>query len=65
MLYIQVETLGGIISMQRVNTSNMFYLLDNLEEHINYSIEVRAFTSMGPGPYSDPIINQTLQDGEH
>ena len=65
-LYVPVaETLGGVISMQIVNTSNMFHLLDNLEEHVEYTIQVRAFTSVGPGPYSDPIINQTLQDGKH
>ena len=63
-LYVQLETFGDVISMRVVNTSDMFYLLDNLEEYVNYTIQVRAFTSVGPGPYSDPIINQTLQDGK-
>ena len=62
--YIPHETFGNVISMQIVNTSDMFYLLDNLEEYVNYTISVRAFTSVGPGPYSDPITKQTLQDGK-
>lgn len=62
--YIPLETFGGVISMQIVNTSDMFYLLDNLEEYVNYTVSVRAYTSVGPGPYSDPITNQTLQDGK-
>ena len=63
-LYLPLETFGGTINIQIVNTSNMFLLLDNLEEYVNYTIQVRAFTSVGPGPFSDPITNQTLQDGK-
>lgn len=63
-LYVPLETFGDVISMRIVNTSDMFYLLGNLEEYVNYTIQVRAFTSVGSGPHSDPIINQTLQDGK-
>lgn len=63
-LYLPLETFGGTINIQIVNTSNMSFLLDDLEEYVNYTIQVRAFTSVGPGPFSDPIINQTLQDGK-
>lgn len=63
-LYVPLNTFGGVIGMQSQNTADMLYLLENLEEYVNYSISVRAYTSIGPGPYSDPIISQTLQDGK-
>ena len=62
--YIPLETFGDTIGTKMVNTSDLFYLLDNLEEYVNYNISVRAYTSAGPGPYSDPITNQTLQDSK-
>ena len=36
--------------------------VDDLEEFVNYTIEVRAYTAIGPGPYSSPIDAQTLPD---
>ena len=39
------------------------YIIENLEEFTNYSIEVTAVT-VGEGPYSTPIIVVTDQDGE-
>ena len=30
----------------------------------NYSISVRAYTIVGPGPYSAGIVKQTLEDGK-
>ena len=38
------------------------YIIENLEEFTNYSIEVTAVT-VGEGPYSTPIIVITDQDG--
>ena len=38
--------------------------LTGLEEDVNYSIRIRAYTSIGPGPYSSPVEVQTLQDSE-
>ena len=40
-------------------------LVDGLEEFTNYTIEVRAYTAVGPGPYSSPIEVMTLTDGKH
>ena len=34
-----------------------------LEEYVEYNISVRAFTSVGPGPYSDPVTERTFEDG--
>ena len=44
------------------NTSDLEFIIMNLEEFTNYSITVRAYTSVGPGPYTVPIINQTFED---
>ena len=38
--------------------------VDGLEEFTNYTIEVRAYTAIGPGPYSDPINVRTLPDSK-
>ena len=39
--------------------------VDKLEEFTNYTIQVRAYTAVGPGPYSDPLDVQTLPDRKH
>ena len=37
--------------------------LGGLEEYVEYNISVRAYTSVGAGPYSDGIVERTLEDG--
>ena len=37
--------------------------LTGLEEYVEYSIRVRAYTSVGAGPYSDVVMERTQQDG--
>ena len=44
------------------NVSIFEVVLSGLEEYVNYSIRVRAYTSEDPGPYSDVIYETTLQD---
>ena len=39
--------------------------LNGLEEFVNFNIEVRAYTAVGPGPYSSPIEVMTLQDSKY
>ena len=36
--------------------------LQNLEAFVEYSIAVRAYTSVGAGPFSPVVNNQTFQD---
>ena len=36
--------------------------LTGLEEYVEYSISVRAYTSVGPGPYSDGVVERTFED---
>ena len=66
-LYEPLETFGGQITSDTVNTSNgsvLMMVLSDLEEYVEYIISVRAYTSTGPGPYSDPVTERTLEDGE-
>ena len=64
--YEPLEMFGGLISTETVNASNgsVFTMaLTGLEEYVEYNISVRAYTSAGPGPYSDPVTERTFEDG--
>ena len=52
----------SMINVTIVDSSTFEVVLSELEEYVNYSIRVRAYTSEGPGPYSDVIYERTLQD---
>ena len=39
-------------------------LLQSLEEFVEYSFSVRAYTVVGPGPFSPPVTNTTFEDRE-
>ena len=45
-----------------VNPTGMAVNLTNLQEYVEYNISVRAYTIIGPGPYSDPVTERTLED---
>ena len=65
--YEPLETFDGQISTDTVNITNISILstdLTGLEEFVQYNISVRAYTSVGPGPYSDPVTVRTLEDGK-
>ena len=38
-------------------------MLNGLEEYVIYSVRVKAYTSIGEGPYSSPENERTLEDG--
>ena len=62
--YDPLETFDGQISTETTNTSLMCTNLTGLEEYVEYNISVRAYTSEGPGPYSDPVTERTNADGK-
>ena len=61
-----LETFGGQITSDTVNTSDgsVLMILTGLEEYVEYNISVRAYTSVGPGPYSDGVVERTDTDSE-
>ena len=60
--YDPLETFKGQISTETVNITACT-LLTGLEEYVEYNISVRAYTSVGPGPYSRRVTERTLTDG--
>ena len=51
-------------NLTTTNGSQLTVELEGLEEYIEYSVRVRAYTSVGPGPFSVAMVTRTLQDGE-
>ena len=50
------------LSTSSISTSNLTVVIRNLQEYVQYSLSVRAYTIVGPGPYSDPVTQRTLED---
>ena len=44
-------------------TIDMTVNLRNLQEYVEYNINVRAYTSIGFGPFSTEITERTFEDG--
>ena len=51
-------------NLTTTNGSQLMVELDGLEEFVNYSVRVRAYTSVGSGPFSAAVMTRTLEDGE-
>ena len=51
-------------STELISFDQTFFLLQNLSEAVNYSIEVTAVTGAGEGPYSPPVFVVTDEDGK-
>ena len=62
-LYVPLETFDGAIGPLSVNVTQRMTTLTDLQEYVNYTISVRAYTSVGAGPYSNGIIQITNQAG--
>ena len=63
-MYEPLMTFGGLITTLTVNTTNLSITLMDLEEYVEYNISVRAYTSVGPGPYSVGIVRRIFEDGK-
>ena len=50
------------LTTSSVNTTSLTVVINGLQEYVEYNISVRAFTIIGPGPYSDPVTERTLED---
>ncbi len=63
-LYQPLETFNGNITTQTMNVTERSANLTDLEEFVNYTISVRAYTSEGEGPYSEEMIVMTPEDSK-
>ena len=48
-----------------VNSTMFTTVVTGLEEYVEYSIRVRVYTSVGPGPYNDVVTVTTNEDGNY
>ena len=55
----------NILELDSINTTDLMIVICGLQEYVEYNISVRAYTSVGPGPYSDPVTQRTLEDGKY
>ena len=62
--YIPLEDFDGAIGKNTTNVSALSVILMRLQEYVNYTISVRAYTSAGAGPYSDPVSVLTYEDSK-
>ena len=53
-----------ILELDSINTTNLMIVISGLQEYVEYDISVRAYTSVGPGPFSVAVTNRTFEDGE-
>ena len=60
--HVPLEIYGEEITTNTSNGSVLMMVLTGLEEYVEYNISVRAYTSVGPGPYSDTITERIDAD---
>ena len=64
--YQPLMTFNGALmtAIASVNASVFELELNGLEEFVEYNISVRAYTSVGAGPYSPEVTERTNEDGK-
>ena len=50
--------------LRQTNGSQLSLALTNLEEFVEYTIRIRAYTSVGFGPFSPNVSNETFMDSK-
>ena len=53
-----------ILELDSVNTTDLMIEISGLQEYVEYNISARAYTSVGPGPFSVAVSNRTFEDGK-
>ena len=62
--YEPLVTFGTLVKKALITDSaNVSITLVDLEEYVEYNISVRAYTSVGPGPFTLETSVQTEEDG--
>ncbi len=65
--YAPLDTFDGQLSTEHLITTTVSVMevsLNGLQEYVEYSISVRAYTDVGAGPFSPDVMQRTLEDGE-
>ena len=62
-LYTPLQTFGGAIGTENMTVTEQMATLTGLQEYVEYNISVRAYTSVGAGPYSDGMVERTSEAG--
>ncbi len=64
-LYRPLETFSGTLQtvIRNVSMTEMSVVLIDLQEFNSYNISIRAYTSVGEGPYSEDLTVITLENG--
>ena len=64
--YTPLENFTGVIGINSTNMSGSYLSVSlvGLQEYVNYSIQIRAYTIEGPGPYSNPVLQITLENSK-
>ena len=52
-------------SMMNVSEFDLSVNLIELQEYVNYTVSVRAYTGVGAGPYSNKVTILTPEDGKY
>ena len=62
---VEVDPLDfiDILTTINVNNTNFSTVITGLQESVEYNIVVRAYTTVGPGPFSLPVTARTFEDG--
>ena len=63
--YEPLMTFGGGLMTMTMNTSDTSVVVGELQEYVQYNISVRAYTSVGHGPFSPSVDNRTFEDGKY
>ena len=63
-LYQPMETFNDTISSNLMISNQTSILIADLQESVLYNISVRAYTSVGEGPFSEEVLAMTFEDSK-
>ncbi len=65
-MYSQLNDRQEVVFTNITNTSasDLSVTLQYLQEFVNYNISVRAYTNVGPGPFSGTVMGLTFEDSK-
>ena len=53
----------NILDSDSINTTDLFIVISGLQEYVEYNVSVRAYTSVGPSPFT-VAVNRTFEDSK-